>query len=63
MIDENSIEKYCAGRYNSATDFINYNFANDLVLNTPTKNDYNARFSLKNDPGKILPVIINFHAR
>ena len=47
----------CAKNYYSIFDFINFNFENDLVLKTANKLE--SDFELKNDPGKILQIIIN----
>ena len=57
IINDNRIEEICGKNYNSITDFINFNFEYDLVLKTPEK--FESGFKLKNDPGKILPIIIN----
>jgi hypothetical protein len=62
MISESKIENICERKYNYARDFIMYNFSEDLVLSTPTKDKYGNGFSLKNDPGKILPIIIRLNS-
>jgi hypothetical protein len=59
VINDLTIEKMCLKKYENAKEFINFNFANELVLQSPEVNDYNTSFILKNDPGKILPIIIN----
>ena len=57
IINDNRIEEICGKNYKSISDFINFNFEYDLVLKTPEK--FGSGFQLKNDPGKILPIIIN----
>ena len=63
MISESKIENICDRKYNYARDFINYNFSDDLVVSTPTKDEIGNGFSLKNDPGKILPIIIKLNSK
>jgi hypothetical protein len=57
ILEDNKLEQICAKNYNSIYDFINFNFESDLVLKTPQK--IGSDFELKNEPGKILPIIIN----
>lgn len=63
IISESRIETICERKYNYARDFINYNFSDELVVSTPSKDEYGNGFSLKNDPGKILPIIINLNSK
>ena len=63
IINESNIERICTRKYSSAYDFINYNFSEDLVITTPKKDDLSNKFSLKNEPGKILPIIINLNEK
>jgi len=52
-----NLYRQCGKNYNSITNFINFNYEYDLVLKNLEK--FGSGFKLKNDPGKILPIIIN----
>lgn len=58
-INDMTIENICNRRYNTSLDFINYNFAEDLVIKTPERGFYTSNFKLNNEPGKVLPILIN----
>jgi hypothetical protein len=56
-LNDEYIEQICSKKYHSIKEFLNFNFGINLVLKSPEKiNNY---FKLYNEPGKILPIIVN----